>query len=320
MGLNQDCAAQLEEEKKFTTYKVVNMDNKKIGFEIEIRGEKHIFTPEQIMGFYFRKVKTYFEKAGMNSKEIVLSIPNYASNAERTAYLDAAQIAGINCVRLINEGTATALTYGFFRKADLDEKKERIVAFVDFGHSKLSITFASFVKSKMKILGTHSNKNLGARQIDFQLFEMLGGEFAKKYGCDPRESVRCRLRMLDSIEKVRKLLSGNKEADVHCEALMEDEDLHRHILRDDLEELVAQFIIDFRKTLDESLEKTGVDKSKLHSVELVGEATRIPACIKHIEECFGMPTSRTLNSTDCIARGCALQAAMLSPNFQVANF
>lgn len=86
---------------------------------------------------------------------------------------------------------------------------------------------------------------------------MLGGEFAKKYGCDPRESVRCRLRMLDSIEKVRKLLSGNKEADVHCESLMEDEDLHKNIKRDDLEELVADFLVDFRKTLDESLEKCG---------------------------------------------------------------
>jgi heat shock protein 4 len=229
MGLNQDCVAQIEEEKKFTTYKVVNMDNKKIGFEIEVRGEKHIFTPEQIMGYYLRKVKTYFEKAGMNSKEIVISIPNYASNSERQAYLDAANIAGITCIRLINEGTATALTYGFFRKSDLEEKNERIVAFVDFGHSKLSITFASFIKSKMKILGTYSNKNLGARQIDFLLFDLLGGEFAKKYGCDPRESVRCRLRLLDSIEKVRKLLSGNKEADVHCESLMEDEDLHRSI-------------------------------------------------------------------------------------------
>ena len=109
----------------------------------------------------------------------------------------------------------------------------------------------------MKILGTYSNKNLGARQIDFQLFDMLGGEFAKKYGCDPRESIRCRLRLLDSIEKVRKLLSGNKEADVHCESLMEDEDLHRNIKREDLEELVAAFIVDFRKCLDESLEKTG---------------------------------------------------------------
>jgi heat shock protein 4 len=209
------------------------------------------------MGFYLKKVKTYFEKAGMNSKEIVISVPNYASNSERQAYLDAANIAGINCIRLINEGTATALTYGFFRKADLDAEVERIVAFVDFGHSKLSITYASFVKTKMKILGTYSNKDLGARQIDYQLFELLGGEFAKKFGCDPRKNVRCRLRLLDSIEKVRKLLTSNKEADVFCEALMEDEDLFRSIKRDDLEELIRPFINDFRACLDESLNKIG---------------------------------------------------------------
>jgi heat shock 70kDa protein 4 len=86
---------------------------------------------------------------------------------------------------------------------------------------------------------------------------MLGGEFFKKHGCDPRENIRCRLRLLDSIEKTRKLLSGNKEADVNCESLMEDEDLHRNIKREDLKDLVAAFIVDFRKCLDESLETTG---------------------------------------------------------------
>lgn len=105
------------------------------------------------MAFYLKKVKTYFEKAGMMSKEIVISVPSYSTNAERQAYLDAAEIAGIKCVRLINESTATALTYGFFRKADLDEKEPRIVAFVDFGHSKLTVSFASFIKGKMKIIG-----------------------------------------------------------------------------------------------------------------------------------------------------------------------
>jgi molecular chaperone DnaK (HSP70) len=249
LGLNQDCAVQIEEENKFVTYKVVNMEGKKVGFEVTLRGEKHTFTPEQIMAYYLKKVKTYFEKAGMPSKEIVISVPSYATNSERQAYLDSAEIAGIQCVRLINESTACALTYGFFRKNDLDAEKPRTVAFVDFGHSKLSVTFASFTKGKMKVLGTHSNKNLGARQIDLQLFDLLGGEFAKKYGCDPRNNVRCRLRLLDSIEKVRKLLTANKEADVHCESLMEDEDLHRNIKRDDLEELVAPFIQSFRECL-----------------------------------------------------------------------
>jgi len=74
----------------------------------------------------------------------------------------------------------------------------------------------------MKVLSTHSNKNLGARQIDFLLFDLLGGEFAKKHGCDPRDDLRCRLRLLDSIEKMRKLLTSNKESDVICDSLMED--------------------------------------------------------------------------------------------------
>ena len=209
------------------------------------------------MAFYLKKVKTYFEKAGMPSKEIVIAVPTYCTNSERQAYLDAAEIAGINCIRLISESTAVALSYGFFRKNDLDEKKPRKVAFVDFGHSKLSVTFAEFTKNKMKIISNHSNKNLGARQIDLQLFELLCKEFNDKYGCDPRPNVRCRLRLLDSIEKVRKLLTANKEADVHCESLMEDEDLHRQIKREDLEELVAPFITDFRKCLEEALQMSG---------------------------------------------------------------
>lgn len=112
------------------------------------------------------------------------------------------------------------------------------------------------------------------------MFELLGGEFEKKFGCDPRPSPRCRLRLLDSIEKVRKLLTSNKEADVHCEALMEDEDLSRHMTRDELEELIAPFVGRFRKCLEEALAKSGITNDKIHSVELVGEATRIPICIQ----------------------------------------
>lgn len=85
LGLNQDCAEQLEEEKKFITYKTVNLENKKLGFEVLCRGEKLTLTPEQVMAFYLKRAKTYFEKADdpMMSKEIVLSVPTYASNAER---------------------------------------------------------------------------------------------------------------------------------------------------------------------------------------------------------------------------------------------
>lgn len=257
LGLNQDCTEQLEEEKKFVTYKVVDLENKKIGFEVVCRGEKRVFTPEQIMGFYLKKARTFFEQAGMKSNEIVISVPTYASNAERQAYLDAAEIAGIKCVRLINESTATALTYGFFRKNDLDAAQPRKVVFVDYGHSKLTCTYAQFLPGKMKVLYTYSNRNMGARQIDFQLFDLLGGEFAKKFGCDPRPNTRCRLRLLDSIEKMRKLLTSNKEADVICEALLEDEDLKRHFTREELETLIEPTIQKVRATLEDFFNKSG---------------------------------------------------------------
>lgn len=127
--------------------------------------------------------------------------------------------------------------------------------------------------------------------------------------------------MLDAIEKMRKLLTANKEAEINCESLMEDQDFRKNFKRTDLETLMEPFMRDFSLCLKESLAKSGLSCGHLDYVELVGEATRIPIiqeCIKHV---FGKKElSRTLNSQDCIARGCALQAAMLSPNFQVASF
>jgi heat shock protein 4 len=103
---------------------------------------------------------------------------------------------------LINESTAVALTYGFFRKPELPEKgNARHVAFVDLGHSKLTVTIVAFWAGKMKILCHHSDRNLGARNIDNDLVEILGEEFYKKYKVDPRKNARARLRMLDIIEK-----------------------------------------------------------------------------------------------------------------------
>jgi heat shock protein 4 len=100
------------------------------------------------------------------------------------------------------------------------------VVFVDLGHSKLTVTIASFLKGKMRIIIHNNDRNLGARNMDYLLVEKLGEEFTKKVGADPRRNVRSRLRMLDGIEKQRKILSSNKEATVHLESLLEDEDLH----------------------------------------------------------------------------------------------
>ena len=216
-----------------------------------------IVTPEQVLAYYLKKTKTFFENSSINTNDIVLSVPSYFGNVERQSVLDAAEIAGLKCIRLVNESTAIALNYGFFRKADLPEKDARFVAFVDLGHSKLTVTIASFLKGKMRILIHKSDRNLGARNMDVLLVERLGEEFNKKYGADPRKNVRARLRMLDVIEKQRKILSGNKECSIHLESLLEDEDLHRNLKREEFEELIQPMTDRFQQLLQETLTQSG---------------------------------------------------------------
>jgi heat shock protein 4 len=101
----------------------------------------------------------------------------------------------------------------------------------------------------MRIIIHNSEKNFGARNMDALLVELLGEEFTKKVGSDPRKNVRARLRMLDIIEKQRKILSANQEATIHLESLLEDEDLHKNIKRTEFEALIMPMVDKFTALL-----------------------------------------------------------------------
>ena len=217
-------------------------------------GVKHELNVEQIIAFYLKKLKHFYERAGYSSKDFVISVPSYATNVERQALLDAAEVAGLYCLRIINESTAIVLNYGFFRKKDLDEKKERVVAFVDFGHSKSTITIASFKRGSAKILVQHSDRNLGARDFDYEVMQVIGGEFKDKYGDDPRKNARCRVRMYEASEKARKSLSGDTETTINIDYLLNEEDLIRKITRDELVGIIDPHIRKFTNLIQETFE------------------------------------------------------------------
>lgn len=244
-------------EAKFCTHKLTELPNKKIGFEVVQMGNKHVFTIEQVIAYYLTKLKKFYELADINCKDIVLSIPSYCSNVERQSLLDAAEIAGLKCLRVINESTAIALQYGFFRKKELDAKEERRVAFVDFGHSKTTITIASFIQGKTKILVHKSDRNLGARDFDWAILELIGGEFADKHGADPRKNPRCIVRMLEAVEKSRKMLSSVPDAQINIDYLLEEEDLNKLLTKVDFEKLIDPQLRRFTALLQSTLTETG---------------------------------------------------------------
>ena len=319
LGLTGDCKEQLEEETKYISNKVEVGADKKITFSVTNRGENLDLVPEQVYATYLKKLKRMFAHED-DLVDIVLAVPVYYSLTERQALLDACKVAKVNCLRLMNDNTAIALGYGFYKRKEFTEKATNIV-FLDMGHGKTTCTVAAITNKKVTILSHASDRNLGGRAFDYLLCDIIGKEFADKYGCDPRKAPKARLRMLDQIEKNRKILSANTEVTVSIEALLEDEDLHRNLTRDELHELIQPNIEQLKRVCEKALNESGLKDSDIERIELVGEATRMPLVKQTVEQVFNKDKHhRTINSSECVARGCSLMAAMILPQFQVANF
>lgn len=234
---------------------------------------------------------------------------------------DAAKIAELNITRLINESTAVALDYGMFRKADLDATNARNVLFLDFGHSKFSTFTCGFTNTEMNVLDQEYNRHVGCRDIDYHLYEFYRSIFEKSSGgSDISENKKAIVKLMEQIERQRKILSGNAEHDLNIEYLMDECDLQYTMTRPKFEEIsepIFKAIFDLLTKVKENLKAKNIN---LHSIELIGGGSRIPAFVQVVKQVFNIEPSRTLNSNESVARGCALMAAIKSPLFRVADY
>jgi heat shock protein 4 len=128
-------------------------------------------TAEQLMAMVLVDLRLIAEREqGAPVVDAVLAVPVFFTEPERHAMLAAAHIAGLNCLRLLNETTATALAWGIY-KTDLPEGSVTNVAFVDVGHSSMQVCIAAFKKGQLQVLSNAWDRNLGGRDFDNVLFE-----------------------------------------------------------------------------------------------------------------------------------------------------
>ena len=142
-----------------------------------------MFKVEQVLALFLKKVREFYDNEDIST--VILTVPSYYTYVERQALINAVEIAGMTCARVINESRALVLNYGFFKRQEFHKKKRRTVCFVDFGHSKTTVTIARFLPKAAKVTYHHSDRNLGARDFDYLIMETLAKEFADKNGCDP---------------------------------------------------------------------------------------------------------------------------------------
>ncbi|KAJ4769778.1 hypothetical protein LUZ62_054035 [Rhynchospora pubera] len=283
-------------------------------------GEERRFTPTQLFAMVLSNMKGLAEK---NVKGAVvdccIGIPVYFTDLQRRAVLDAATIAGLRPLRLFHETTATALAYGIY-KTDLSETDPTNVAFVDIGHASMQVCIVAFKKGQLKILSHSFDTSLGGRDFDEVLFRHFASKFKSEYKIDVLQNARASTRLRTACEKLKKMLSANSEAPMGIECLMDDKDVKGFMKRDEFEKLSAPILDRILDPLKIAVAEAGLTQEGIHSVEVVGSGSRIPAIIKILTTFFGREPRRTMNASECVARGCALQCAILSPTFRVRDF
>lgn len=314
---------QVQNERAFYPFRLTPGPDDRIQFNIDYLNETKTFTCEQIMAMFLTKLKTIAE-SNLNTKVVdcVISVPCYMTDTERRALLDSAQIAGLNCLKLMNETSAVALTYGLYHSnlPEVTDKPHRVV-FVDMGYTHLQASLVEFHKGKLKMVATTFDNNLGGRDFDRVLMDYFQNDFKQRYKVDAYTNIRARLRLRAECEKLKKLMSSNSsQIPLNIECFMNDIDVSGKMKREEFEKLAESLLQRVRSVLGALMKEAKLSNQDIDLVEIVGGSTRIPAVKQIVQEVFGKEPSTTLNADEACARGCTLMCAILSPNFKVKEF
>ena len=304
--------------------------------QVSYCGEDMSVSSTQVLASLLTKCKqvVLLNNPGTQSVDMVISVPPFYTDAQRRAVKDAAHIAGVNCLRLLNEGTAAALSYGIFKgaKKEFPEGKETLCLFLDAGHASFTATAAKFTNSSLDIVASVSDAELGSRDLDVAIAKYFAAEFKAKYGSDAWKSKKARVKLMVAAEKAKVSISpyGVNSTPISIECLMEDRDFNGVLTTEKLEELVgADVTARVGSVIERVLQQTGCrDAADFAAVELVGGGMR-PRLVKRaaamalklpLDEPNSHGLSQSMNLDECVARGCALCCASLSPVFKVKPF
>lgn len=317
IGMSYD-DPEFELEKSYFPNTFVKMENGDIGIEVKFLGENHVFSITQLYAMLILSMKKIAITETKGSiYDVCVSVPSWYTEKQRRAVMDACCIADLKPVRMINEVTAAAVSYGVFKYSDFKDDDQRNIAFVDVGYSSFLVSITSVKKGELQILSCSYNKYIGGRVIDYALCDYFIEELKTKHNITVAHNTKVFYRLLASVEKVKKILSANISAPLNIESLYEDFDFNTSISREKFEEIISPMIEKLCDPVINALNDAKVNVSDLHYVEVIGGTSRIPCIKTKLSELFKMPLSFTLNQDEVIAKGCCFVCATHSPVVRV---
>ncbi|MGO8953587.1 MAG: molecular chaperone DnaK [Rhodomicrobium sp.] len=288
-------------------YKIIRGDNGDAW--VESHGKK--YSPSQISAFILQKMKETAEAyLGEKVEKAVITVPAYFNDAQRQATKDAGRIAGLEVLRIINEPTAAALSYG------LDKKKEsKTIAVYDLGGGTFDISILEIGDGVFEVKSTNGDTFLGGEDFDMRLVDYLASEFKRENGIDLRKDKLALQRLKEASEKAKIELSSAQQTEINLPFITADQSGPKHLTmkltRAKLESLVDDLVQKTIGPCDAALRDASLKAGEIDEVVLVGGMTRMPKIVQIVKNFFGKEPHKGVNPDEVVAMGAAIQAGVL---------
>ena len=306
MGQRPD-QSEVEEFRKRATFPIKADDAGKLVIGGGVRDR----SPIEISAMILKEVRSAAEEYfGEEVTDAVLTVPAYFDDAQRGATQDAARVAGLNVLRLINEPTAAALSYGWERG------KTGVLVVYDWGGGTFDCTVLDVADGVIQVRSTRGEPYLGGDDIDHRLVGLLSDAFYREHGVEVGGDPVALQRLREAAENAKMELSSASDTEVILPFLAADETGPKHlqmsVTRARFDGLIADLVEQTLSCCRQALDDAGVTPREVDEVLLIGGSTKIPLVERRLEEFFGEPPRKGVNRDEAVALGAALQGAIIS--------